>query len=353
MSRKGVFTITNTKTGKVYIGSSNNNLDQRIYDYWQKLHAGSHSNPELQSDFNRYGSSNFSKEIVAICQTEAEVRKVTNQMFEKNKYKMYNIHRPSTYDGGNPNASFGESKGKRNNILEELIDIIYKSNLNSYNKQYLKKQVRNGQINNETELDKKIKSLSNKTRKESNTINTKNTSVYSKKKIHSNNRTQKRNRKKELIEIIYESKLDLGTKRQLKKQVKTGQIKYKAELNEKIKSLSNKARIESNTYNTKKTNIYSKKKIRDLANAYCQFSEFDTWEQQGNEIIFKQKLILFVTVKEKSIPINSLEKELNMAKNKKMYEEEKRICEEDISRGEFALYDAEHFDNHIEYYDYY
>lgn len=275
MSRKGVFIITNTKTGKVYIGSSNNNLDQRIYDYWQKLHAGSHSNPELQSDFNRYGSSNFSKEIVAICQTEAEVRKVTNQMFEKNKYKMYNIHRPSTYDGGNPNASFGESKGKRNNIMEELIDIIYKSNLNSYNKQYLKKQVRNGQINNETELDKKIKSLSNKTR------------------------------------------------------------------------------IVSNTYNTKKTNIYSKKKIRDLANAYCQFSEFDTWEQQGNEIIFKQKLILFVTVKEKSIPINSLEKELNMAKNKKMYEEEKRICEEDISRGEFALYDAEHFDDHIEYYDYY
>ena len=188
MSKKGVFTITNTITGKVYIGSSNSNLDQRIYDYWQKLHSGTHSNAALQSDFNKYGSSNFSKEIVATCQTETEVRKVTNQMFEKNKNNMYNHHRPTTYDGGNPNASFGESNGKRNNIMEELIDIINKSNLNPYNKQHLKKQVRTGHINSEAELNKKIKALSNNPKKQSNNFSNKITVKASKDTYKKNNK---------------------------------------------------------------------------------------------------------------------------------------------------------------------
>ena len=118
MGRKGVFTITNTVTGKVYVGSSNNNVDQRLYDYWQKLHAGTHSNADLQADFVRYGSSNFSKEIVAICQTKDEVREVTKQMFERYESNMYNYHLPSTYDGGNPNATFGKVMRTKETFLE-------------------------------------------------------------------------------------------------------------------------------------------------------------------------------------------------------------------------------------------
>ena len=48
MARKGVFKIINRRTGKVYVGSSNTNLDRLIDSYWNKLYSGTHHNIELQ-----------------------------------------------------------------------------------------------------------------------------------------------------------------------------------------------------------------------------------------------------------------------------------------------------------------
>ena len=67
MARRGVFKIINRRTGRVYVGSSNTNLDRLIYSYWQRLYAGDHHNYDLQSDFDYYGRSNFTVEsLVAV-----------------------------------------------------------------------------------------------------------------------------------------------------------------------------------------------------------------------------------------------------------------------------------------------
>lgn len=91
------------------------------------------------------------------------------------------------------------------------------------------------------------------------------------------------------------------------------------ELNNKIRLVSNNYQKESNTSNSSKTIVKpSKDKIRELADAYCEFSIYNTWEQQNNKIIFKKKVFLFGSVSEKSIPINSLEREIKQAKMQKM-----------------------------------
>ena len=75
MARRGVFKIINMKTGKVYVGSSNTNMDRLIYSYWQRLYSGDHHNNDLQSDFEQYGRSNFTVEIVSdSCYSEDNVR---------------------------------------------------------------------------------------------------------------------------------------------------------------------------------------------------------------------------------------------------------------------------------------
>ncbi len=60
----GIYTITNTVTGKLYIGES---LD--IYRRWHDEHIpqlkkNCHCNKELQNDFNKYGETSFSFEIL-------------------------------------------------------------------------------------------------------------------------------------------------------------------------------------------------------------------------------------------------------------------------------------------------
>ena len=159
MGRKGVFKIINLKTGKVYVGSSNSNVDQRLYDYWQNLHSGTHHNSKLQNDFNRYGSSNFKKVIIsANCNSEADVRRIRDRILYQNRAKTYNnLDANVSFKGGNPNARFEGSYDKRNTIMEELIGIIDKAHLNSYDTQNLKNRVKSGSIQNKSQLNQLIK----------------------------------------------------------------------------------------------------------------------------------------------------------------------------------------------------
>jgi len=59
----GVFCITNTVNGKIFIGSS---LDLTAIWHAQRfqLNAGMHSNEELQKDWKQFGSENFTYEII-------------------------------------------------------------------------------------------------------------------------------------------------------------------------------------------------------------------------------------------------------------------------------------------------
>ena len=107
MARRGVFKIINRRTGRVYVGSSNTNLDRLIYSYWQRLYAGDHHNYDLQSDFDYYGRSNFTVEIVSgSCYSEDEVRSLREQVIFENRFNTYNEDVPVHYGGGNPNVQY-------------------------------------------------------------------------------------------------------------------------------------------------------------------------------------------------------------------------------------------------------
>jgi group I intron endonuclease len=62
---QGIYKITNTINGKIYIGSTIN-FDKRVYDHISKLNNNSHYNFYLQNDWNRYGSDSFRFEIIEI-----------------------------------------------------------------------------------------------------------------------------------------------------------------------------------------------------------------------------------------------------------------------------------------------
>lgn len=61
----GVYKITNTVNGKIYVGSSTN-LERRRFDHYFRLRSNKNNHP-IQSDFNKYGESNLIFEILEEC----------------------------------------------------------------------------------------------------------------------------------------------------------------------------------------------------------------------------------------------------------------------------------------------
>lgn len=64
--QSGIYCILNTKTGKKYIGSSNNIL-QRIRTHYSELNNNKHDNSYLQRSFNKHGIDYFIWGIVEFC----------------------------------------------------------------------------------------------------------------------------------------------------------------------------------------------------------------------------------------------------------------------------------------------
>jgi group I intron endonuclease len=62
MAISGIYSITNTKSGKVYYGSSND-VKGRWKTHGSKLRRGVHPNLHLQSSWNKYGSESFGFKI--------------------------------------------------------------------------------------------------------------------------------------------------------------------------------------------------------------------------------------------------------------------------------------------------
>ena len=61
----GIFLITNTANGKLYLGSSLN-LHGPLNKYGFMLSRGAHINKALQADWNKFGSDLFTFEIVEV-----------------------------------------------------------------------------------------------------------------------------------------------------------------------------------------------------------------------------------------------------------------------------------------------
>lgn len=61
----GIYKITCTPTGKIYIGSANN-LSQRISTHKYTLRKGNHINKYLQNAWNKYGEDKFRFEVLEL-----------------------------------------------------------------------------------------------------------------------------------------------------------------------------------------------------------------------------------------------------------------------------------------------
>src|ERR1700677_1718481 len=79
MIETGVYKITNTVTGKFYIGSTTETFHQRWTHHKRKLKTGKHANRHLQASWKKYGSSVFLFEVVEEC--EIEVCRVREQHY--------------------------------------------------------------------------------------------------------------------------------------------------------------------------------------------------------------------------------------------------------------------------------
>lgn len=70
MINSGIYVILNLKTGKPYIGSTNN-YKRRKKNHWSTLKSNKHHNYKLQDDVNHYGLSVFEFiPILPIIQTD-------------------------------------------------------------------------------------------------------------------------------------------------------------------------------------------------------------------------------------------------------------------------------------------
>lgn len=86
----GVYKITNTVDGKVYIGSTAVGMKARWSNHLSSLRKGTHYNRRLQNAWSKYGENAFTFEIVetAVDSKDARVKEASwiSKVFGKNCY---------------------------------------------------------------------------------------------------------------------------------------------------------------------------------------------------------------------------------------------------------------------------
>lgn len=65
----GIYKITNTKNGKIYIGQARNTL-LRWANHVEDLYLERHANGSMLEDFQKYGISAFTVEIIENCEAD-------------------------------------------------------------------------------------------------------------------------------------------------------------------------------------------------------------------------------------------------------------------------------------------
>ena len=90
---KGIYSIKNNITGRIYIGSSNDIL-KRIKQHFNNLRKNKHPNKLLQNSFNKHLESCFTYEILQICNeniTQDEILQIEQFYINKHDFnKLYN-----------------------------------------------------------------------------------------------------------------------------------------------------------------------------------------------------------------------------------------------------------------------
>ena len=102
MKIRGIYKLTNTINGKVYVGSSNDIL-KRFRDHKRALKSNTHHSEHLQRAVNKYGISKFKTDIIRIVTKEENIFLIEKEIIES-----YNsISREFGYNMSLPNELGG------------------------------------------------------------------------------------------------------------------------------------------------------------------------------------------------------------------------------------------------------
>ena len=90
----GVYKITNTVNGKIYVGSSKD-IKSRWYQHRNRLNENKHGNAYLQNAWNKHGAKSFKFEVIEECNPNVQFEREQFYLNELNPFDNngYNIVR--------------------------------------------------------------------------------------------------------------------------------------------------------------------------------------------------------------------------------------------------------------------
>ena len=118
MTITGIYKITNSLNGKMYIGQTID-MGKRKKEHFKSLSSGIHFNKYLQNAFDKYGSDAFSFDVIEVCDVSALNEKEYNYI-AKNK-TMNRLYGYNLRSGGDKEYLSIESRKKISDTRKERI----------------------------------------------------------------------------------------------------------------------------------------------------------------------------------------------------------------------------------------
>jgi len=139
----GVYKISNTLSGRYYIGYSTN-IDRRFCVHRSKLNKNCHDNIFLQRAYNLDGEDKFKYDIIHICDTEEEAKEIELQYLTDLSIRdmLYNLNYNNS--GGDLMSHHPDKEKIREKISNSLLEIINKMTPDERKKKYGNSRERNG-----------------------------------------------------------------------------------------------------------------------------------------------------------------------------------------------------------------
>lgn len=123
-NKGGIYQIRNTRTNKIYIGSTNN-FKKRAYQHESRLNAGKHYNKYLLAAWNKWGSDNFIFEVVEVIEGDKLTRTIREEELIKEQVELdawnvcYNLSKWAARKDGPYSFKPEETKSKRSKLMKK------------------------------------------------------------------------------------------------------------------------------------------------------------------------------------------------------------------------------------------
>lgn len=92
LNQKGIYAIVNSKTNKIYIGSTNNSFKRRLFFHINGLRKNKHENQYLQNSYNKHGENVFYFRILLICDDVLKWEQRALDLYKPFKKRGFNIN---------------------------------------------------------------------------------------------------------------------------------------------------------------------------------------------------------------------------------------------------------------------